>query len=149
MLALAPGVAYVHEPFSPRAPKGLSPAGFERYFTVVTSANERRYRDGVKRSLDLRYDIGAQVRSARNWRDIVRIPRDYGRLRRRRGSGRRPLMKDPIALLAEWLADSFGMGRGPDPPPGRLRGEPEAARLEAQLRDLHSGRGRARGGAAV
>ena len=62
MLALAPGVAYVHEPFSPRAPKGLSPAGFERYFTVVTSANERRYRDGVKRSLDLQYDIGAQVR---------------------------------------------------------------------------------------
>ena len=110
MLALAPGVAYVHEPFSPRAPKGLSPAGFERYFTVVTSANERRYRDGVKRSLELRYDIGAQLRSARNWRDIVRIPRDYRRLRRRRGSGRRPLVKDPIALLsAEWLADSFGM----------------------------------------
>ena len=110
MLALAPGVAYVHEPFSPKTPKGLSPAGFERYFTVVTSANERRYRDGLKRSLDLRYDIGAQVQSARSWRDLVRIPRDYRRLRRRRGSGRRPLMKDPIALLsAEWLADSFGM----------------------------------------
>jgi len=47
MLALPPGVAYVHEPFSPRTPKGLSPAGFEHYFTVVTSENEGRYRAGL------------------------------------------------------------------------------------------------------
>jgi hypothetical protein len=110
MLALAPGVAYVHEPFSPRTPKGLSPAGFERYFTVVTRENESRYRSGLERSLALRYDFGAQLRSAQSWRDVARIPRDYRRLRRSRRSGRRPLMKDPIALLsAEWLAESFGM----------------------------------------
>jgi Sulfotransferase family len=110
MLALAPGVAYVHEPFSPKAPKGLSPAGFERYFTVVTRENEGRYRAGLKRSLALRYDVSAQLRSAQSWRDVVRIPRDYWRLHRTRRSGRRPLMKDPIALLsAEWLAESFGM----------------------------------------
>jgi len=110
MLALAPGVAYVHEPFSPRTPKGLSPAGFEHYFTVVTSENEGRYRAGLERSLALRYDLSAQLRSAQSWRDVVRIPRDYGRLRSNRRSGRRPLMKDPIALLsAEWLAESFGM----------------------------------------
>jgi hypothetical protein len=110
MLALAPGVAYIHEPFSPKAPKGLSPAGFERYFTVVTRENEGRYRAGLKRSLALRYDVSAQLRSAKSWRDVVRIPRDYWRLHRTRRSGRRPLMKDPIALLsAEWLAESFGM----------------------------------------
>ncbi|HSS80517.1 MAG TPA: sulfotransferase [Gaiellaceae bacterium] len=110
MLALAPGVAYVHEPFSPRTPKGLSPAGFARYFTVVTSENEGRYRAGLERSLALRYDLSAQLRSAQSWRDVVRIPRDYRRLRSNRQSGRRPLMKDPIALLsAEWLAETFGM----------------------------------------
>jgi hypothetical protein len=110
MLALAPGVAYVHEPFSPRTPKGLSPAGFEHYFTVVTSENEERYRAGLERSLALRYDLSAQLRSAQGWRDIVRIPRDYRRLGSNRRSGRRPLMKDPIALLsAEWLAETFGM----------------------------------------
>jgi hypothetical protein len=110
MLALAPGVVYVHEPFSPRTPKGLSPAGFEHYFTVVTSENEGRYRAGLERSLALRYDLSAQLRSAQSWRDVVRIPRDYRRLRNNRRSGRRPLMKDPIALLsAEWLAETFGM----------------------------------------
>ena len=110
MLALAPGVAYVHEPFSPRTPKGLSPAGFERYFTVVTRENESRYRSGLEYSLALRYGLGAQLRSAQSWRDVARIPRDYRRLRRSRRSGRRPLMKDPIALLsAEWLGEAFGM----------------------------------------
>jgi hypothetical protein len=110
MLAFAPGVAYIHEPFSPKTPKALSPAGFDRYFTVVTEQNEAHYRRGLERTLALRYDLGAQLRWARTWRDIARIPRDYLRLRRKRHHARRPLVKDPIALLsAEWLAQSFGM----------------------------------------
>jgi sulfotransferase family protein len=110
MLALAPGVAYIHEPFSPKTPKALSPAGFSRYFTVVTSQNETRYRPGLERTLELRYDLGAQLRWARTWRDVVRAPRDYLRLRRTRRGAQRPLVKDPIALLsAEWLVQSFGM----------------------------------------
>jgi hypothetical protein len=110
MLALAPDLAYVHEPFSPRTPTGLSPARFDRYFTVVTAENEARYGPGLERTLDLRYDLGAQLRSARRPRDIARIPRDLARLRRTRRSGSRPLMKDPIALLsAEWLAQRFRM----------------------------------------
>ena len=110
MLALAPGVGYVHEPFSPRTPNGLSPAGFTRYYTVVTEENAERYRLGLERSLELRYDLGAQLRSAQSWRDVARIPRDYRRLRDWRRNGRRPLMKDPIALLsAEWLAATFDM----------------------------------------
>jgi hypothetical protein len=110
MLALAPGVGYVHEPFSPRTPNGLSPAGFRRYYTVVTTENADRFRPGLEESLALRYDLGAQLRSARSWRDVARIPRDYRRLRDWRRNGRRPLMKDPIALLsAEWLGDAFDM----------------------------------------
>ncbi|HSC50040.1 MAG TPA: sulfotransferase [Gaiellaceae bacterium] len=110
MLALAPGVGYVHEPFSPRTPNGLSPAGFRRYYTVVTIENEDRYRPGIERSLELRYDLGAQLRSVRSWRDVARIPRDYRRLRDWRRNGRRPLMKDPIALLSsEWLAATFDL----------------------------------------
>jgi hypothetical protein len=110
MLALAPRVGYVHEPFSPKTPKGLSPAGFDRYFTVVTAENQTRYRRGLERTLALRYDLGAQLRWARTWRDVARIPHDYLHLRRKRSHAPRPLVKDPIALLsAEWLAQSFGM----------------------------------------
>jgi hypothetical protein len=110
MLALAPGVAYVHEPFSPRTAPGLSPARFDRYFTVVTTQNEARYRPGLERTVRFRYDLGAQLRSVRGPRDIARTGRDLSRVARARLSDARPLVKDPIALLsAEWLAESFGM----------------------------------------
>jgi len=110
MLALAPGVAYIHEPFSPRTAAGLSPAGFDRYFTVVTSENEARYRPGLEQTIRFRYGLGAQLRSLRGGRDLARIPRDLVRVERARLSGARPLVKDPIALLsAEWLAETFGM----------------------------------------
>jgi hypothetical protein len=110
MLALAPGVAYVPEPFSPRTAAGLSPAGFDRYFTVVTTENEARYRPGLEQTIRFRYGLGAQLRSLRGGRDLARIPRDLVRVERARLSGARPLVKDPIALLsAEWLAETFGM----------------------------------------
>jgi sulfotransferase family protein len=110
MLALAPGVAYIHEPFSPRTAAGLSPARFDRYFTVVTSENEARYRPGLEQTIHFRYALGAQLRSLRGGRDLARIPRDLTRVEHARLSGARPLVKDPIALLsAEWLAETFGM----------------------------------------
>jgi len=110
MLARAPGVFYIHEPFNPRTPVGLSPAGFDRYFTVVTSANEERFAPGLERTLSLRYDVGRQVRALRGPRDLARTARDFARVERARRAGARPLMKDPIALLsAEWLAKRFEM----------------------------------------
>jgi sulfotransferase family protein len=110
MLALAPGVAYIHEPFSPRTAAGLSPAGFDRYFTVVTGENERRYRDGLERTIRFRYGLGAQLRSLRGVVDVARTGRDLVRVGRARLTRARPLVKDPIALLsAEWLAATFEM----------------------------------------
>jgi Sulfotransferase family len=110
MLALAPGVSYIHEPFNPRTADGLSPAPFDRYFTVVTGENEGRYLPGLERTLAFRYDVGAQLRSQHGASDLVRAARDLARSLPPRFTGARPLVKDPIALLsAEWLAGRFGM----------------------------------------
>ena len=110
MLALAPGVAYIHEPFNPRTAAGLSPARFDRYFTVVTSENEARYRPGLEQTVRFRYGLGAQLRSLRGVADVARTGRDLARVGRNRLTAKLPLVKDPIALLsAEWLAESFGM----------------------------------------
>jgi len=110
MLALAPGVAYIHEPFNPRTAAGLSPARFDRYFTVVTRENEARYRSGLEQTIRFHYGLGAQLRSLRGAADLARTGRDLVRVGRARLAGARPLVKDPIALLsAEWLAESFGM----------------------------------------
>jgi Sulfotransferase family len=110
MLALAPGVGYIHEPFNPRTPKGLSSAPFDRYFTVVTTENEGRYLPGLERTLAYGYDWGAELRSLRSPRDAARAVRDSTRFFQARRAGARPLVKDPIALLsAEWLAERFEM----------------------------------------
>ena len=110
MLALAPGVAYIHEPFNPRTAAGLSPAGFDRYFTVVTAENEGRYRAGLEQTIRFRYGLGPQLRSLRGVADVARTGRDLVRVNRARLTHARPLVKDPIALLsAEWLAETFGM----------------------------------------
>jgi Sulfotransferase family len=110
MLALAPGVGYIHEPFNPRTPAGLSSAPFDRYFTVVTTESESWYLPGLERTLAFRYDLGAQLRSADRTVEFARGGRDFARLLPPRLKRARPLVKDPIALLsAEWLADRFGM----------------------------------------
>jgi hypothetical protein len=110
MLALAPGVGYIHEPFNPATAPGISSAPFDAYFTRVTAENEARYLPQLKRTLAFRYATRAQLAALRTPRDVFRAARDaraFGAARRRDA---RPLVKDPIALLsADWLAERFDM----------------------------------------
>jgi hypothetical protein len=110
MLARAPGVAYVHEPFNPLTDPGVSSAPFERFYTRVTAENEARYVDGLERTLAFDYALRPQLRALRTPAQAARAARDglaFAHARRRRA---RPLVKDPIALLsAEWLAERFAM----------------------------------------
>ncbi len=106
MLALAPGVGYVHEPFNPR----FSAGRFDRYFTVVTRENEARYAPELEHVLTFRYELALRLRRRHRPKDVARAFRDFGRVQRVRRRHPRPLMKDPIALLsAEWLAQRFDM----------------------------------------
>jgi sulfotransferase family protein len=110
MLALAPGVGYIHEPFSPATAPGISSAPFETYFTRITAQNEARYLPQLERTLAFRYATGPQVAALRTPLELFRAGRDalaFAAARRRKA---RPLVKDPIALLsADWLAERFDM----------------------------------------
>ena len=110
MLAVAPGVGYIHEPFNPTTPAGISSAPFDRYFSVVTAGNEARYLPGLRRTLAFDFAWGAALREVRTPGQAARAARDAWRFGRLRSAQARPLVKDPIALLsAEWLAERFGM----------------------------------------
>lgn len=110
MLCLAPGISYVHEPFNPLTPPGISPARFDRFFQYVCADNEGPYLAPMRRTLELRYDAGSQLRALRTPRDLARSARDWRAFARGRRAGDRPLMKDPIAFFSsEWLADRFGL----------------------------------------
>ena len=110
MLALAPGVGYIHEPFSPDTAPGISGAPFPDYYTRVTLENEAKYLPGLERTLRFEYGYRRQLAAVRTPRGAMRSVHDARAFSRARRSGARPLVKDPIALLsAEWLAERFDM----------------------------------------
>src|SRR4051812_34732068 len=110
MLALAPGIGYIHEPFNPLTPPGISAAPFDRFFTTVTDANAAAYDPALARTLAFRYDLARQVRALRSPREAAHAARDFAAFARARATHARPLVKDPIALFsAEWLAERFEM----------------------------------------
>jgi hypothetical protein len=109
MLAVAPGVGYVHEPFSPRRWPGWSTRPIPHWYLHVTPENEHEVVGLVQRVLAFRYPPESLLR--------IRSPRQafqlldeapwavWNRVRRAR-----PLVKDPIALMsAGWLSERFGM----------------------------------------
>ena len=75
MLVLAPGVAYLHEPFSPHTSNGLSPAGIRPLLHGRDKRERKPIRQGWNKRSHFRYGLGAQLRSARSWRKVGDLPR--------------------------------------------------------------------------
>lgn len=109
MLAVAPGVGYVHEPFSPRRWPGWSRRPIPHWYLHVTSENEAEHAALVEDVLAFRYPAWSLLR-VRSARQAFQVAEEapwalWNRLR-----GARALVKDPVALMsAEWLAERFGM----------------------------------------
>ena len=76
MLALAPGVGYIHEPFSPFTSPGVSGAPFDRFFAVVTAENEAAYLPHLERTLRFQYSVRRQLPTVRGPRDAIRSAQD-------------------------------------------------------------------------
>ena len=110
MIAAAPSVAYIQEPFNIHHRPGFCSARFHRWFTLVNEHNAREYHRALQDCLEFRYRPRAELAVAHSPKDIGRLVRDLGRTTSSRLRSRRPLVKDPIALFsAEWLAATFHM----------------------------------------
>jgi hypothetical protein len=110
-LAANEHIFYLPEPFNlDHLYPGLCGARFPCWFMRIDADNEEMYRDDIARMLRLEFCWrDAVAATARSPKASVRAVRIARALRRARGGGCRPLVKDPIALLsAEWLADTFG-----------------------------------------
>ena len=109
-LAHAPGVGMVYEPFNPGHRRGIFRAEVPHWFTYADGAPPPGLAAGLRRTLGFRYSYAAELRRVRSLRDAGRMGRDAARFAAHRARGARPLMKDPIAVLAApWLAREFGM----------------------------------------
>jgi hypothetical protein len=109
-LARAPGVALVYEPFSPNHRRGIFRHATPEWFTYVRADPSGRLAADLRRTLAFRYSYAAELPRIRSPRDAARMVRDAARFARWHRERRRPLIKDPIAVLAApWLARELGM----------------------------------------
>lgn len=109
-LARAPGVALIYEPFSPNHRRGVFRHATPEWFTYVRDDTSGLLAADLRRTLAFRYSYAAELPRIRSPRDAARMVRDAARFARWRRQGRRPLVKDPIAVLAApWLAREFDM----------------------------------------
>ncbi len=110
MLAATPAVGYIHEPFNLTHRPGICAARFPYWFMYVNQENETPYLLPMKRSLEFRFDLGAELTAIQSPRHAGRMVKNYKNFARYRLRLAIPLMKDPTALFSsEWLAYTFGM----------------------------------------
>src|SRR5690554_4348872 len=84
LLAEAPGIYYIHEPFNISDPPiaGLCAAQIRRWFMYICSENEDEYLAPLRDTISLRYDLASMVRTLPSrWREIPAIPREYWKVR--------------------------------------------------------------------
>jgi len=109
-LAQSDEVQYLHEPFNPSIWPRLLERRPNGHYIYLCEDNGAPWERPVDRLLRYRFPVASQLRDVSSGRAAAKLARDWGRSLRRRGRGRRPLLKDPIALFAaEWLAAHFDM----------------------------------------
>ena len=112
MIAEAPGIFYIHEPFSVSDPPGpgICNIEFKRWFTCITHDNDARFYEPLKNMLALRYNLTGALTSVKSMDDLKRVKAEYRQFAAHRRQGSTPLIKDPVAFFSsEWLAEKFDM----------------------------------------
>lgn len=109
-LAISPQIGYIFEPFNVKHRVGIFPAEVPHWFQYVCTENEQTYFEPMRRMLDFRYHLWAQLRDLRKPWHLRFLIQDWPTSVSHRRAGCRPLVKDPLALFsAPWMAERFGM----------------------------------------
>jgi Sulfotransferase family len=107
-IAASPNIAYLDEPFSLRHRPGVLRTRFRYWFPYLTGPAAAPVAADLRRTFAYRYSYAAELRAIESARDAGRMARDAARFARWRARRARPLLKDPIAILAvPWLAAEF------------------------------------------
>jgi hypothetical protein len=110
MIALAPSVAYIHEPFNPGRRPGLCGAPIDKWFTYICKDNEQEFYPGIEKTLQFRFDPASQWHKIDTLRAVAGTGKVCANFLRYRLFKTRALLKDPMALFStQWLADRFDM----------------------------------------
>jgi hypothetical protein len=111
-LAADGAFVYLPELFNPdHYYQSLCGIRFPYWFMRIDAGSDAQYHRYISKMLSWEYDWhDAAVATLRAPTAFIRATRVAQTFRRRRIQGRRPLLKDPIAVFsAEWLAQTFAM----------------------------------------
>ncbi len=111
ILAAAPGVSLIYEPFNLRGRRaGVCAAPWRYWYEYICEENESSVLPALRDTLSFHYNTREEIKSLHSLRDLARLARDAARFGQARLARARPIVKDPIALFsAPWLASRFGM----------------------------------------
>ncbi|MBI5301515.1 MAG: sulfotransferase [Chloroflexi bacterium] len=110
MIAAAPSVGYIPEPFGLYRRPGLCGAPFEYWFTYICKENEADFYPAIQQTLTFHFNSRRQWHTVRSARAVAGTSKVFLDFLRYRLAGARPLLKDPIAIFSTpWLADRFDM----------------------------------------
>jgi Sulfotransferase family len=112
MLAEAPNVLYIREPFNVAKPPGPGVCNLrsELWFPYIAPGERTSFQRPLSRTVTLRYDLPAALRCSSSLGEARKALAECLRFRRHRQGGARALIKDPLAVFAaEWLASVFAM----------------------------------------
>lgn len=109
MLAAGGEAGYISEPLNVLHRPGVLQLSIQHWYTYICAENEAGYLPGLYQLLRYRYHIGAEIRSLRSRKDLLRMGRDGSIFLRGRLQKQRPLLKDPFAVFsAPWFSDRLG-----------------------------------------
>lgn len=110
MIARSPEIGYIREPFNLRHRPGICAVRFDYWFPYICEQNASIYREDIEACINFRYQLLKELPAIENVKDIARLSRDLPCFLLNRLLGKRPLLRDPIAVFsAPWLADTFNM----------------------------------------
>ncbi len=106
MISSPPDIAYVNEPFNILYKPGSCRPHFTHWYTYVCDENESLHFKYIEDCLSYKPRMFNKVLKHGSLRDLPRISKFQIECYKARLLGKRPLMKDPLAVLSsEWLAN--------------------------------------------
>jgi hypothetical protein len=110
MLAAAPKVDYIHEPFKPGWVLPYTFTRSELWFPYIAGHNAGEWETPVRKTLSYDYSWKFTYGDDPGLKQAWKATKQWARWNSRKLRGNRPLIKDPIALFAvPWIADRFGV----------------------------------------
>jgi hypothetical protein len=111
MIAHAPGMGYVHEPFTP---ENGDLCGFANPITAkfqyITDENSYQFKKYLEDLVDFKYPLRTNLIHSKSAREAARILLAFANLSTHRLRKNTAVMKDPVAVFsAPWLARHFDM----------------------------------------